>query len=67
MNSIWKVETIIQKRFSKYRRYIITKGRYWEEEQAKQKQKEVIKTNKKLPLITKIFYKITTNIEEVKI
>ena len=67
MNSIWKVETIIQKRFGKYRRYIITEGRYWEEEQAKQKQKEVIKTNKKLPLITKIFYKITTNIEEVKI
>ena len=67
MNDIWKVETIIQKRFNKYKRYIITNGRYWEEEQAKQKQKEVIKTNKKLPLITKMFYKITTNIEEVKI
>ena len=67
MNNIWKVETIAQKRFNKYKRYIITEGRYWEKKQAKQKQKEVIKTNKKLPLITKIFYKIATNIEEVKI
>ena len=67
MNDIWKVETIIQKRFNKYERYIIINGRYWEEEQAKQKQKEVVKTNKKLPLITKMFYKITTNIEGVKI
>ena len=67
MKSYWKVETFAQRRFNKYRRYIIEGGNYYKKEEAIQRQQELEKEVKKMSIFTKIFYKMTISVTEVKL